>query len=268
MKPILTSLRVGALAFLLFASAAHAQAQTSDYAREKRWADEIVPALMVGDAVWLQGARSHKFLALYTEARPVKPSPGAKAPRPGVVLVHGMGVHPEFGAVGGLRARLADAGYTTLSVQMPILASDAPAEGYPALFGEGAERLAAAAAFLQNKGHPRIALVSHSMGSRMVNHYLAANPKAPLAGWVSLAISSGEFDPKGLGGFPVYDIYAEKDFPVVLQHASQRARLLARIPGSQQAMVNGSDHYFSGKDRELATLVGLMLDPASANWRR
>ena len=40
-----------------------------DYAREQRWADEIIPSLVVGEAVYLAQKNGHKFLALYTEAR-------------------------------------------------------------------------------------------------------------------------------------------------------------------------------------------------------
>ena len=37
--------------------------------REQRWADQILPSLMVGDAVWLTQEEGHKFLGLYTEAK-------------------------------------------------------------------------------------------------------------------------------------------------------------------------------------------------------
>ena len=53
---------------LLVPSAARAQ----DYEREKRWADETLASLVVGDAVWLPQANGHKFLALYTEAPDAK----------------------------------------------------------------------------------------------------------------------------------------------------------------------------------------------------
>ena len=33
-----------------------------DYEREQRWADQILPSLMVGDAVWLEQKKGHKFL--------------------------------------------------------------------------------------------------------------------------------------------------------------------------------------------------------------
>jgi alpha-beta hydrolase superfamily lysophospholipase len=223
----------------------------SDYAREKRWADEVVPGLVVGEAVWLQAARQQKFLAIFTEP---------KKPRGAIVLVHGLGVHPDYGVIGDLRTRLADAGYTTLSIQMPVLAANAPAERYPALFPEADERIAAAVSWLQAKKYRRVALVSHSMGARMANYYLGLHPNAPLAAWAALAVPTGEFEPGTAGRIPIFDIYAEKDFPEVVQGAAGRAKVLARIPGSRQAMVYGTDHYFTKKEKELATLIQLLLE--------
>ena len=39
----------------------------SDLAKEKRWADQVVEAIMDGDAVWLNDGKSD-FLGIYTEA--------------------------------------------------------------------------------------------------------------------------------------------------------------------------------------------------------
>ena len=44
-------------------------------------------------------------------------------------LVHGLGIHPDWGLIGALRSDLPDAGYTTLSVQMPVLAADGSPTG-------------------------------------------------------------------------------------------------------------------------------------------
>src|SRR5262249_18529581 len=136
---------------------AAAQQQPSDYAREKRWADQIVPTLVSGEAVWLGAPPTEEILGLYPQA----PDPK------GVILAHGLGVHPDYGVIGELRTKLADAGYTTLSVQMPILAADAPAARYPVLFWEADARFAGALTYLRRKRYDRIWLVSHSMGSRM-----------------------------------------------------------------------------------------------------
>src|SRR5688572_33325719 len=86
----------------------------ADYAREKRWADEVVPGLVVGDALYLAQKSGHKFLAIHT--------PAAQA-RAAVIVVHGLGVHPDWALVGVLRSQLAEHGYATLSVQVRVLAA-------------------------------------------------------------------------------------------------------------------------------------------------
>ena len=187
---------------MLFASAAClAQA---DYAREKRWADEITPGLVVGDAVYLAQKSGHKFLAIYTEV--AKPSAA-------VITVHGLGVHPDWALIGALRSGLPDHGYATLSVQMPVLAADAKADAYPPLFPDAAERLHAAVAFLKAKGHRKIAIASHSLGSRMSNLFLVNTPDHGVAAWVSIGIMPSEFAKPGNLRLPVLDIYGERDFP-------------------------------------------------------
>ena len=87
----------------------------ADYERENAWADEIVPSLVIGDPVYLQAANGRKFLNLFTEAAKVKAA---------VVVVHGRGIHPDWGLIGVLRTKLADQGYTTLSVQIMVPQAD------------------------------------------------------------------------------------------------------------------------------------------------
>ena len=86
------------LAAVLSLSAASAPAQ--DYEREKRWAAEVAPNVVVGDAVQLKlptGQNAgREFLGLYTEA---------KGGKPAILLVHGVGVHPDHGVIGILRAK-------------------------------------------------------------------------------------------------------------------------------------------------------------------
>jgi pimeloyl-ACP methyl ester carboxylesterase len=245
------SWRAGFAAVACVPLVALAQQQPSDYAREKRWADEVVPSLVAGEAVWLEAPRTEKFLGLYAQAKDAKGS---------VILAHGLGVHPDFGLIGELRVRLADAGYTTLSIQMPILAADAPAARYPVLFWEADARFAAALTYLRRKKFDKIVLLSHSMGSRMANHYVAQHPQVPLAGWIALSVSNGEFAAWKRLKFPVYDVYAEKDFDAVLQGAPKRATLLKRTRGSSQTMVFGTDHFFAKKEKELVSLIRLLLE--------
>ena len=238
-----------ALALVMIAGCASV---APDYAREKRLADEIAPSIVAGGAVTLETGAGHKFLGLLKRA--------AK-PHAALVLVHGMGGHPDSGLIGELRTGLADHGYTTLSIQMPVLAADADAAGYPALFPEAGQRIAAAIDYLRGKGATKVAIVSHGMGARMVNDFIAHRPDVPLVAWVPVAISSGQFDSLSGIRFPILDIYAEKDLDVVLRGVPARAKVLRSHHGSRQAMVYGADHYFARKGKEVAALIDQLLKP-------
>jgi dienelactone hydrolase len=224
-----------------------AQAQ-ADYAREKRWADEITPAILVGDPLYLALPSGHKFLAIH--------APRAQA-RAGVIVVHGPGVHPDWGLINPLRSLLAEQGYATLSVQMPVLAADARGEQYAPLFAEAVERLQAAVAFLRDKGHRKIAVVSHSAGGRMSNEFL--NRGGAIDAWVAIGLPGVYTQPENFK-VPVLDLYGENDLPAVLQNADRRADALRRVRGSAQIRVAGADHFFNGRENELVSQVRLFLD--------
>jgi alpha/beta superfamily hydrolase len=236
-----------ALAMLALAGIASA---APDYAREQRLAEEVLPSVVVGDAATLQTGAGRRFLGLLASA---------PKPRAALILVHAKGMHPDYGLIGELRAGLADRGYTTLSIQMPVLASDANEADYPALFPEAGERIAAAIDYLRGKGATKVAIISHSLGARMVGDFITRRPDAPLLAWVPVSISSGGFESLAGVRFPVFDIYAEKDFDVVLKGAPARAKELRRIRGSKQAMVYGADHYFGKKEKEVAALIDQLL---------
>ncbi len=238
-------------AVLLWAALVAAQAvagpEVADYAREKKWADEILPGLVVGDPVYLQTPRGHrKFLALFT------PSDSGKA----VVVVHGLGIHPDWGLIGTLRTDLADRGFASLSIQMPVLAADAKSEAYPPTFPEAAERIAEAVAFLKAKGYGEIAIVSHSMGSRMSQVYFAGKPDPAVKAWASLGIPDDDYAAVRV---PILDLYGENDLPPVLGNAAKRKQSLAN-KASRQVVVPRSDHFFSGYEAAMVAAVAEFLD--------
>ena len=232
------------LAFVLLALGAPALAQDAE--REARWASEVRGNLVVGDAVTLKAPDGREFLGLYAEAKQAK--------GPAIVLVHGLGVHPDHGVIGTLRVWLADAGYPTLAIQMPVLGGEAKAEAYPALFPNAAARIQAAAAWLAAKGHPRLVLLSHSMGARMAMAYFDGAASPPFAAWVSLGITG----PMSRVKLPLLDVYGENDFPAVIE-ASPR-RLTAFVERrSRQVMIAKADHYYTGRERELTkAIVGFL----------
>jgi pimeloyl-ACP methyl ester carboxylesterase len=223
----------------------------ADYVREKKWAEEITPGIVVGDLVYLEGSAGHTFLTIYTAA------PNAQA---GLVIVHGIGVHPDWGLIGTLRSALADHGYTTLSIQMPVLAAEARPEEYPPTFGEAGERLKVAVEFLRAKGYKKIAIVSHSMGSRMTHNYLTRDPSAPVNAWVCIGLG-GEDDFRHMT-LPVLDLYGENDLAAVLQGAQRRTASIKDLQRSQQVMAPQADHFFHNQQTELVRYVRDFLDKA------
>jgi pimeloyl-ACP methyl ester carboxylesterase len=234
-----------ALAALLLVLAAGAAA-AQDYAREKRWAAEVVPNVVVGDAVQLRTAAGREFLGLWTEVR------GSKT---AVLLVHGIGVHPDHGVIGVLRVALADSGWSTLSIQMPVQAADAPAEAYyPALFPEAAERIAAGLHWLEARGWHGNVLLSHSLGSWMAEYALRRSREATVAAWICLG-RGGEFGDLGRLDVPVLDVYGEHDLPQVLRGAPQRRASLQAVRGSRQIMIRGADHFYTGHEQALAAAI-------------
>ena len=220
----------------------------ADYAREDRIVAEIVPAILVGDAVYLATSRRTSVLAIFTMPE-IKPVGGA-------VIVHGLGVHADWGLINGLRTDLPDAGIATLSVQMPVLAADAPRADYAALYPEAGERIAAGIAFLRSRGIGKIAIVAHSLGAVMADRYLASSGESGVAAWVPIGMQ-GDF--AAAPRQPVLDVIAQNDVPEVLDVAPIRANGLPRDACSRQITIRGTDHFMANRRKELAQDIGPFL---------
>ncbi len=231
------------LTVLLLACALSSPAQ--DYEREKRWSDEVVPGLVVGDATWIDGPGGRRFLGIYTEAA---------SPRGSLLLVHGIGVHPDHGVIGTLRTALSDTGYSTLSIQMPVLGADATPKDYAVLYPDAVARVRAAAAWLGGKGRGPMVLASHSLGSAMSSAYYQDTAGAPFAAWVCMGLS-GPFGSMRNVRVPVMDVFGENDLPSVLRADWRRRMTVESMPGSRQVRVAGADHFYAGREKQLVAAI-------------
>ena len=189
--------------FAFFLAVSFGPAGAQDYEREKRWADDILPTLIVGDAVWLQQKNGHRFLSLLIDKK--ESSKGA------VIIAHGRGWSPDFELYGTLRTRLADEGYTTLSIQMPVLPSTAILGLYVPLYPDARERFQLAVDFLKSKGHKNIGIVSHSLGATMANQYLIRTDDTTVKAWVLISILQG-LDEAFRIKIPMLDVFASDDW--------------------------------------------------------
>jgi len=240
------ALKFGLLITALLATTAPSFA-APDYEREQRWANEITPFIVVGDPVYFTQKNRHRFLGLYIEEEKANMA---------LVIVHGMGIHPDWGMVGTLRQRLAEEGYATLSIQMPVLAADAEPKAYPAIFPDAAERLQLAVAWLKTKGYSRIAIVSHSNGTRMSRVYMVNNPPDVIA-WASLSMTQGDTY-EGVK-VPILDLYGENDLSHVLAAAAKRKASLSNA-ASKQKVISDANHFFTDQEEAMVTAVREFLD--------
>ncbi|MGB5733740.1 MAG: DUF3530 family protein [Thiohalocapsa sp.] len=233
---------------------------SSDLGKEQRWRDQIVDSLMDGDAVDLT-ANGLTFLGLYTEAD--------EDTGRGAVIVHGIGVHPNWPqVVYPLRTGLPQQGWSTLSIQMPVLANEATDADYAPLMDEVAPRLDAAIAYLREQGAERVAIVAHSLGATMTSDYLASHPQAADA-FVAVGLSSGgehagvdNAEMIGRIQRPILDMLGQNDLEAVVAGAPGRAEAAAGNAGYSQVQAAGADHFFDGQDDALVEIVSGWLDEA------
>ena len=232
-------------------------AGASDLEKEKRWSEQIVDSLVVGESCPLK-ANGTEFLGIYTEA---SDGPGGRA----VILLHGMGAHPDWPEViNPLRSELPDLGWSTLSIQMPVLANDAPLKDYAPLFDEVAPRVGAAVAWLREQGNKTIILLGHSLGASMGAHYLAGKNDPGIDGFVAIGMSVISLDDRMNSAkaletikVPVLDLYGSRDMAAVLDSVDRRARAARKAgnSGYRQRGVEGADHFFVGMQDELVRIV-------------
>lgn len=234
----------------------------SDLAKERRWADQVVDAIMDGEAIWLNDGTS-KFLGIYTE--------GGEDKSRAVIVLHGTGIHPDWQqVVQPLRVGLTEHGWNTLSIQMPVLPNEAEYAEYAPLYDEVAPRVDAAINYVQSKGSREVVLIGHSQGATMAAYYLA-NSKQDVKGFVAVGMPAFEKDPrmngiKSLGSIkiPVLDIFGEEDLEGVLKSKRFRAEAAKRAGNThfKQIEVTGSDHFFSDQEEALVQAVAGWLSEA------
>lgn len=231
------------LAFCMVASA-------QDYEREARLSEQTLATLVVGDPVQLEQKNGHRFLGLYTHAAKERGS---------VVIAHGRGWSPDFDLYADLRTRLADAGYSTLSIQMPVLPGTAKLGDYLPIFSDSDERFSLSIKWLRTSGAHNVAIVSHSLGATMANHYLINKPNAAADAWVFISIINGLEDMFRIK-IPVLDVFGSDDWEVTRFGAGERKAQILKIANSQQVVIADAQHFFEGKREELSRDVVVFLD--------
>ena len=244
--------------FVLLLATNLSAASKSDLAKEKRWREQIEPSLMVGDAISLK-ADGTEFLALYTENTATQALGAA-------IILHGSGAHPAWqDVVEPLRSELAEHGWHTLSLQMPILANNARLQDYEPLLDEVPARIQAGITFLKSKGENNIVLIGHSFGNVMAVYYLSTTKEPSVKAFVAVAFGPGIPSKAKMDSYahlskitiPILDIYGSEDLAGNL-HTINKRKLVAKKAGNKkytQVKIEGANHFFTNMDDVLTKRI-------------
>lgn len=226
-----------------------------DYQRESRLAEQIVDDIFFGDPVWLD-ANNHSFLAIHTLA---------DEPRGTVIIMHGRGYHPDWPEVAWpLRTGLAEQGWSTLSLQMPVLAKGSSYYEYLPLFKFSRGRIDAAIEYLQSQSEQPVVLAAHSCGAHMANDWLLHNGDERIDGYIIMGAGATDYRqpletpfPFAQMRVPILDLYGEEEFPQPIALIPERLDQMARggHPDSVMVELPGTDHYFHEAGDALTEVV-------------
>jgi hypothetical protein len=246
------------LVFLFFLG--QAVASEPDFAREERLADEIVDVILDGDPVWLE-ADGREFLSIYTEAEDSSAA---------IVILHGRGFHPDWAdTISPLRVGLVERGYSTLSLQMPVLEKDAKYYDYVPIFHHAHPRIEAGIKYLRDNGFQKVVLLAHSCGVHMAMDWIRTKNDRSIDAFIGLGMGATDYKqpmhqpfPLDWMHVPVLDLYGADEYPAVIRLAPGRKAMIDKAghANSQQIVLPGANHYFTDQGDALVGAVADWLD--------
>ena len=236
--------------------------------RERKIAEKLTQISDADEIVSLK-ASGARFIGLYKSARggavnETNETSGV------VILVHGMGAHPDWpDVISPLRTRLTESGWSTLSIQMPILSPEESVAEYGKTLNIANSRIQAAVDYLHAWEMDPIILLGYSFGAAQSASYLASDQPENVAAFVSVSVLSQKFIKpkldvfKSIGGIniPILDIYGEEDLADVRRGIDDR-RLAASKNGHnsfQQIELQQAGHNYLGTEKALAEQIQLWL---------
>ncbi|MCH8163941.1 MAG: DUF3530 family protein [Proteobacteria bacterium] len=230
--------------------------------REQQIAEKLALIVDADEIVSLK-ASGGRFIGIYQRAK-MGESRGV------VILAHGMGAHPDWpDVISPLRTQLPEFGWSTLSIQMPILSPEEPVAEYGKTLKIAKSRLNAAIDYLHTWEIEQIILLGYSFGAVQVASYLASGKNKNVKAFVSVSMLSQKFIKPGLDVFkliggidlPMLDIYGDEDLPDVRRGSDDR-RLAASKNGNRdfkQIELKHAGHHYQGVEDALVEQIQIWL---------
>ena len=237
-------------------------AHSSDREREARLVDEIEANLFDGEVISLMpGADAFAAVEMPSQT---------DSTRGGVILLHGRGFHADWPEnIGPLRVGLSEAGWYTLSLQMPVLEKSAKYYDYVPILPEALPRIDAALAHLKTENISPVVLLAHSCGAHMVMLWMEQYADQGIDAFIGIGMGATDYKQPMRHPFPfaslkvpVLDLYGELDYPAVHRLAPERLDLINQGGNtlSRQVVSAGADHDFSDNSEQLIKEVSDWLD--------
>tara|TARA_R110002074_G_scaffold145034_2_gene293395 strand:+ start:19194 stop:19994 length:801 start_codon:yes stop_codon:yes gene_type:complete len=230
----------------------------SDLEREKRIAENIKDSIVVGNVLSLQ-ANGTEFIGLINNE-------GGEKITGSVIILHGMGANPNAPQIiAPLRNQLAELGWVTIAIQLPLAAADGSIDDYLALIKESTPRIQTTLDYVQKNfpDHP-CAIVAHSLGAVMATYFLSTQEKPSCATNVMIGLPTLASDLPEANSVellkkintPIFDIYGSQDLASVKTMApSRKMTMMKNNPLSRQVEIPGADHTFTGLDDTLVRSI-------------
>lgn len=236
---------------------------SSDLEREKFIAERLKDRVKIGEPIQL-GPDGEEIFSLFTEQTSLPEAKGV------AIILHGMGGHPDWPEVVTLlRKALPQQGWSTLSIQMPVLSPEDAIEGYGETVTEAGQRIKTAVEFLKEKNYLNIVVIGYSFGAATAVKQLATD-SAGVLGMVGISMLAQPFlsprllllDELAKLNIPVLDVYGSIDRDSIVEAAPDR-RLSARKAENafyKQIEIDGADHTYSGVEDVLIKRIRAWLD--------
>jgi len=238
-----------------------------ELSREQQIAEKLTLTADADEIISLKAAGGH-FIGLYKRAKSSEIKTGEA--HGVVILVHGMGAHPDWpDVISPLRTQLTEYGWSTLSIQMPILSPEEPISEYGKTLRLANSRIQAAVDYLHDWEIETIILLGYSFGASQTANYLASNKPEDIKAFVSVSMLAQKFIKPELDVFkfiagipvPILDIYGEEDLEDVRRGIDDR-RLAASKNGNtgfQQIELQKSGHHYLGFEDALVEQIQIWL---------
>jgi predicted alpha/beta-hydrolase family hydrolase len=260
------NLQTSVILFLLLISVFSSNADPLDREREMLVSEKLEEEVENGEVMWLD-ANGEKFLAILAK----QINDQAKG---AVIVLHGMGAHADWPqTISPIRKTLPEYGWTTLSIQLPVIAAENQIEDYGKTLERAAARIEAAIKTLHELKFINIVAIGHSFGAASVLSYFEKTEGRRIVALVAIGLQDYAFvkpqiDILGLiekSHLPILDIYGSRDYKKAIDQAADR-RLAAKKGGNHkyvQMEIEGADHYFTKlEDVMIKRIRGWMLKAA------